>query len=106
MARKSKSTTTISDPLLEPYYIVKDDLCYTVNERIIPDQNHFRSVGKGKEYAKPQGYYPNFDQALQKIALEKLHDKKEHDSIKSFLNEFKNIESNIKNYTNGIRSTI
>ena len=43
---------------MEPYYIQKDDMCYTVNERITPNKDHFRTVGKGKEYSKPQGYYP------------------------------------------------
>ena len=42
MARKAKAITVITDPLLEPYYITKDDLCYTVNERIIPNKDHFR----------------------------------------------------------------
>lgn len=106
MARKAKIFTTISDPLLEPYYITKDDMCYTVNERIVPDKNHFRSKGNGKEYSKPQGYYPNFDQALIKVAEEKLHTKKEYNSLREFLDEFNNILTQIKNYTDGIRSTI
>ncbi len=106
MARKPKSITTISDPLLDPFYITKDDVCFTVNERIEPNRNHFRSKGNGKTYAKPQGYYPNFEQALQKIAQEKLHTRKDYESLDSFLTEFKLIKTNIKKYTNGIRSTI
>ena len=106
MARKAKSLTVISDPLMEPYYITKDDLCYTVNERITPNKDHFRSKGNGIEYAKPQGYYPNFDQALQKVATEKLHTKKEYNSLNEFLNEFRAIENKIKSYTDGITSTI
>jgi len=106
MTRKAKSLTVISDPLMEPYYITKDDVCYTVNERITPNKNHFRSKGNGTEYAKPQGYYPNFNQALQKIAKERLHTKKDYNSLREFLDEFKSIETNIKNYTDGIRSTI
>tara|TARA_B100001778_G_scaffold267795_1_gene229100 strand:+ start:118 stop:438 length:321 start_codon:yes stop_codon:yes gene_type:complete len=106
MARKPKSITTISDPLLDPFYITKDDVCYTVNERIEPNKNHFRSKGGGKSYAKPQGYYPNFEQALQKIAQEKLHTRKNYESLSLFLDEFKSIKLNIKNYTDGIRSTI
>ena len=31
MANKSRSLTTISDPSLDPYFITKDDHCYTVN---------------------------------------------------------------------------
>lgn len=106
MARKAKSLTTISDPLMEPYFITKDEACYTVNERIIPNKDHFRSKGKGTEYSKPQGYYPEFRQALEKVAKEKLHTRKEYNSLFEFLNEFKSIETNIKNYTDGLRSTI
>lgn len=46
MAKKAKSITVISDHLMEPYYITKDDLCYTVNERITPNKDHFRSKGE------------------------------------------------------------
>jgi len=106
MARKAKSLTTISDPSMEPFYITKDELCYTVNERIIPNKDHFRSKGNGTEYAKPQGYYPEFQQALVKVAKEKLHTRKNYETLSEFLNEFKLIETNIKNYTDGLRSTI
>ena len=44
MARKAKSLTTISDPLMEPYFITKDEMCFTVNERITPNKDHFRSI--------------------------------------------------------------
>tara|TARA_R100000734_G_C3312070_1_gene103011 strand:- start:675 stop:995 length:321 start_codon:yes stop_codon:yes gene_type:complete len=106
MAKKKKLITTISDPLLEPYYIQKDEMCYTVVERITPDKDHFRSKGGGTEYAKPQGYYPNFDQALEKVSREKLHTKKDYNTLKEFLNEYKLIENKIKSYTDGIRSVI
>jgi hypothetical protein len=106
MARKSKSLTTISDPLMEPYFITKDEMCYTVNERITPNKDHFRSKGKGTEYAKPQGYYTSFERALEKISQEKLHTRKDYESLSEFLNEFKLIQTNIKQYTDGLRSTI
>jgi hypothetical protein len=106
MARKAKSITTISDPSMEPYFITKDDVCYTVMERITPNADHFRSKGKGKEYTKPQGYYPEFKQALRKITQCKLHTRIDYDNLNEFLSEFKTIESNIKNYTDGLRSTI
>ena len=106
MARKAKSITTISDPSMEPYFITKDDVCYTVMERITPNADHFRSKGKGKEYTKPQGYYPEFKQALRKVTQCKLHTRTDYNNLSEFLSEFKTIESNIKNYTDGLRSTI
>ena len=81
--------------------------CVTqLNERITPNKNHFRSKGNGTEYAKPQGFYPEFQQALTKVAKEKLHTRKDYESLSEFLNEFKSIEINIKSYTDGLRSTI
>ena len=106
MSRKSKSITVISDPLMEPYYICKDDVCFTVNERIIPDGKHFRSKNGGKEYAKPQGYYPEFGQAIKKISDELRHTKRKYDSLIEYIEEYRVIENNIKEYTDGIRSTI
>ena len=106
MTRKTKSITLIQDDLLEPYYITKDDMCYTVNERIVPDKNHFRSKGNGKEYSKPQGYYPRFDQALFKVTQEKLNTREDYKGLNEFLDEYRKIENNIKNYTDGLRSTI
>jgi len=106
MPKKAKNLTVISDPLLEPFYVTKDDMCYTVNERITPNEHHFRSKGKGTEYAKPQGYYPEFKQALEKIAKEKLNTKEDYTSLITFLDKFKEIETNIKQYTDGLRSII
>ena len=52
MANKSRSLTTISDPSLDPYFITKDDHCYTVNIKIESNKDHFRSKGKSKSYSK------------------------------------------------------
>ena len=106
MAKKAKSLTVISDPLMEPYYITKDDLCYTVNERITPNKNHFRSKGKGTEYAKPQGYYASFELALIKISEELMHTKRNYDSLSEYIEEYRIISNQIKEYTDGIRSTV
>ena len=106
MARKAKSITTISDPLMEPFYITKDEVCYTVVERITPDANHFRSKGKGTEYAKPQGYYASFELALIKISEELMHTKRNYDSLSEYIEEYRIISNQIKEYTDGIRSTV
>jgi len=69
----SRSTLiTIADPLLEPYFITKDDNCFTVHERVQPKRAHFRTKKNGTEYSKPQGYYPNLEQALYKIIQERV----------------------------------
>ena len=105
MAKKSRSLTTISDPSLDPYFITKDDHCYTVNIKVESDKDHFRSKGKSKTYSKSISYHARFDQALRWISDEQLHIKKKLD-LSEFLTQFKNIRNNIKEYTDGIRSTI
>ena len=105
MAKKLKAITEISDPLLDPYYITKDDYCYTVNIKVESDKDHFRSKGKSKTYSKSISYHARFDQALRWISDEQLHIKKKLD-LSEFLTQFKNIRNNIKEYTDGIRSTI
>ena len=68
MITKRKSIQTITDPLLEPFFITKDEYSYAVKEIIKSDADHFRSKGKGKEYEKSLYYYPKFGQAISKIA--------------------------------------
>ena len=102
---KIKQLTTIEDPNLEPYFITKDDHCYTVNIKVESDKDHFRSKGKSKTYSKSISYHARFDQALRWISDEQLHIKKKLD-LSEFLTQFKNIRNNIKEYTDGIRSTI
>ena len=105
MARKPKSLTKIEDPRLEPYFITKDDNCYTVNERVIPNKDHFRSKGNIKEYAKPQSYYPDLGRALEYISHNSLHNR-ETNNLDQIIENFKLIETNIKSYTNEIRGII
>jgi hypothetical protein len=98
MARKLKSHTLIEDPAMEPYFITRDDNCYTVNQRIQSNANHFRSTGKSKEYTKALTFHSNFEQALNRITQDQLHDKEHHSSLEGFLQKFRTIESNIKTY--------
>ena len=102
---KIKQLTTIEDPNLEPYFITKDDHCYTVNIKVESDKDHFRSKGKSKTYSKSISFHARFDQALKWVCDEQLHVKKKLD-LNGFLTQFKNIRNNIKEYTDGIRSTI
>ena len=105
MSRQPKSLTLIEDPRLEPYFITKDDNCYTVNERIISSGDHFRSKGASNEYAKAQGYYSKFGQALTKIAQEQANDRGEH-SLDEYFAKLEQINNNLKSYTNELRSNI
>tara|TARA_R100000742_G_C4262606_1_gene80430 strand:- start:461 stop:778 length:318 start_codon:yes stop_codon:yes gene_type:complete len=105
MAKKSRSLTTISDPSLDPYFITKDDHCYTVNIKIESDKDHFRSKGKSKSYSKSISFHARFDQALNWVSKEQLHIKKKL-NLNEYLTEFTNIRNKIKEYTDGIRGII
>jgi hypothetical protein len=105
MTTKRKSIQTITDPLLEPFFITKDEYSYTVKQNVTSDASHFRAKGKAKTYEKSLYYFANMDQALQKIANLKS-DIGNFDSLEEYINNYLKISTNIKNYTDGLRSTI
>lgn len=105
MTTKRKSIQTITDPLLEPFFITKDEYSYTVKQNVTSDASHFRAKGKAKTYEKSLYYFANMDQALQKIANLKA-DIGNFDSLEGYINNYLKISTNIKNYTDGLRSNI
>jgi len=105
MTTKRKSIQTITDPLLEPFFITKDEYSYTVKQNVTSDASHFRAKGKAKTYEKSLYYFANIDQALQKIANLKS-DIGNFSSLEEYINNYLKISINIKNYTDGLRSNI
>jgi hypothetical protein len=105
MSVKRKSIQTITDPLLAPFFITKDEYSYTVKEMVTSDATHFRSKGKSKTYEKSLFYYPEFEQAIAKIADLKTS-KEDFNSLSEYLESYRLIKNQIKNYTDGIRSAI
>jgi hypothetical protein len=105
MTKKRKSIQTITDPLLEPFFITKDEYSYAVKEMVKSDSDHFRAKGKSKTYEKALYYYPEFGQAIDKIASLKST-KGNFNNLEKYLNNYKSISNQIKNYTDGIRSVI
>jgi|TARA_B100000795_G_scaffold252366_1_gene221873 hypothetical protein len=98
MARKPNSLTLIEDPSMEPYFITKDEHCYTVNRKVTSNANHFRSTGKSTTYSKAVTFHAKFEDALKRITEEQLHTKEHYTNLTDFLSHFTKIESNIKNY--------
>lgn len=82
------SCTIIKDPLMEPFYISKDQYCYTVVETITPNSKNLDKGSKGKVYEKPLGHYGKLSQALTKIAKCKTDKKPEYDSVRSYIKEY------------------
>ena len=103
--KKRKSIQVITDPLLEPFFITKDEYSYTVKQNVSSDATHFRSKGNAKTYEKSLYYFTRFDQALNKIGDLKAG-LENFDSLESYIDNYKLISKQIKQYTDEIRSTI
>jgi hypothetical protein len=84
---KESNAKTITDPLIEPYYIAMDQYCYTVFETITPDP---KFTENGKNYFKSVGHYSNVGSALESIAKRKANSQS-YSSIISFVKEYKKI---------------
>ena len=104
--KRRKSIQVITDPLLEPFFITKDEYSYTVKQNVTSDASHFRAKkGTPKTYEKSLYYFTHMDQALNKICeLQASTDS--FNSLKEYINNYKSISNQIKNYTDGIRSAI
>ena len=90
------SYTTIKDENLEPFFIQKDQYCYTVFENVNPQGKRAIKSKTGKAYIKSVGHYGNFGSAVKAICKEKLNqDEKEYSSVKEYLSEWENIQENI-----------
>jgi predicted HD phosphohydrolase len=103
--KRRKSIQTITDPLLEPFFITKDEYSYTVKQNVTSDATHFRSKGNAKTYEKSLYYFASFDQALNKIA-ELQAGVDNYNSLNDFIKNYTKISTNIKKYTDGIRSIV
>jgi len=96
--KQRKSIQTITDPLLEPFFITKDEYSYTVKQNVTSDADHFRSKGKSKTYEKSLYYYSNIGKAVSKIAELKM-DNDDYTSLEKYITQYKTISNQIKNYT-------
>jgi len=106
MTTKRKSIQTITDPLLEPFFITKDEYSFTVKQNVTSDASHFRAKkGTPKTYEKSLFFYADFTRAIEKIAQLKA-ETDNFDSLEEYIKNYKSISINIKNYTDGIRSAI
>lgn len=103
--KRRKSIQSITDPLLEPFFITKDEYSYTVKQNVTSDASHFRSKGNSKTYEKSLYYFGRLDQAINKIASLQA-DLEDMNSLKEYMENYTQISNNIKNYTDGIRSAI
>lgn len=89
----------IRDPELEPFYIEKDATNYSVYETRISNRGMKGKIVKPREINALVGHYTSFQNALRRICKEKFHSKSEsYDSIKSYIEDFKNLQTNIESF--------
>lgn len=92
------SKTIIKDQSFGPFFISKDQHCYTVFENYATDTSHFKSKGVSQNHQNPIGYFKTFSGALECVFKSKLHSEgKEYESIKDYINEWNNLKEEIKN---------
>jgi len=98
MTTKRKSIKTITDPLLEPYFITKDEYSYTVKMNVTSDTTHFRAKkGTPKTYEKSLYYYPTIGAALIKIS-ELQTNNKDYNQLSEYIENYKQVTLNLKQY--------
>ena len=91
------TSITIRDPLLEPYFIVKDRYCYALQVKTKTNPK-YTVDGTSKESIKNVGYFANMVSCLKRIASDKVHFKKEYNSIKEYINEFNKIKQDSETF--------
>ena len=97
MTTKRKSIKTITDPLLEPYFITKDEYSYTIKMNVTSDATHFRAKGKTTTYEKSLYYYPTLGAALVRIA-ELQANNKDYSQLSEYIENYKQVTLNLKQY--------
>lgn len=81
--------TIIKDPVIEPYFISKDNYSFTICKTISSPTTSKNNT----DYVKSLGHYSNFSKCLKSIAQYKIDDKKEYSTISEYIKEY---EKNLK----------
>jgi hypothetical protein len=94
---------TIKDPLIEPFYIVKDASNFTVMEMKIAEKGFRGAEASGKEREITLGYYTSFKNALNRIAKEKFYQNQgDYSSIKEYINTWNTVKEGIESMLNKV----
>ncbi len=86
--------TIIKDPAIHPFYLSKDQYCYTIMEVVTPDAKNLGRFGnkgnknEGKDYEKALGHYSSLGAALNKVAKLKVDTQENYDSILEYIQQF------------------
>jgi len=97
------TTCTITDPLMEPFYIVKDSSNFTVVEKSITTRGFGGKKASGKEQEKNIGYYTSFKNALNRIAKEKFYQNQgDYSSIREYIDTWSKVKEGMESMLNRI----
>lgn len=91
MTKEKEYARTITDPLMEPYFISIDSSCVTVNVKVVPDSRYTDST---VEYVKSLGHYSQVNSALKTIIREKTNSKS-YESLRDYMEEYNSITENL-----------
>jgi hypothetical protein len=94
---------TIKDPIMEPFYIVKDSSNFTVMEKKIAEKGFRGGEASGKEREIVLGYYTSFKNALNCIAKQKFYqNQNEYHSIKEYISTWNTVKEGIESMLNKV----
>jgi len=94
---------TIKDPLMEPFYIVKDQSNFTIMEKSISTRGFAGKEATGKEQEKVVGYYTSFSNALNRISKEKFYQNRgEYNSIQDYISTWNTVKKGMNNLLKSI----
>jgi hypothetical protein len=96
--KEFSSLTIIRDEKIIPYYIGKDNYCYTVYEERTPDPKF--ATEKSKVYTQSIGHFATLGASLEKIARLKVDSTKDYSSIRDYIKEWNRVSEEIKTLTN------
>ena len=102
-ATENSNQCVIKDPLMEPFYICKDQNNFTVHEKFTSDRGFAGKKPTGKEQERVVGYYSTFKNALNKIAKEKFYQNEgEYNSIQDYINTWDEVKTGVESLLNKI----
>ena len=95
---------TISDPLMEPYFILKDRHNFEVIKKKLPTRGFAGAPPSKKVKHVTIGYYTSFRHALNCIAKEKFYQNKgEFSSIADYLKSWVEVKDGLETLLNTIK---
>ena len=93
----------ITDPAMDPFYIVKNASNFTVMEKSTASRGFGGKEPSGKETENVIGYYSSFTNALNKVAKEKFYKNKgEYSSIKEYITTWDEVKNGLNNLLKSI----